>query len=228
MNIKYLIEKYQTLSVKDRLKQMYKDFYMEDILITSSFGTSSAVLLSQISQVNPHQPIHFIDTTYLFEETHKYKEDLMQQFRLKLITITPEQWKNEFTTKDETWEKDPDLCCSVNKVEPLNRVKKQYKVWVSGLMGYQAPTRKNLELFEVDGDIIKFYPLIDIEKDFVEKLFIQQQLPKHPLESKGYSSIGCTHCTSVGNDREGRWHKFNKVECGLHVKKDKPIESTIG
>lgn len=228
MNIKNLIEKYQPLSIQERLEQMYQDFLIDDILITSSFGTSSVVLLSQISQVNKKQPVHFIDTTYLFQETHQYKNELMQRFDLNLITITPEEWKNEFTSQDKTWEKDPDLCCSVNKVEPLERVKKEYKIWVSGLMGFQAPTRKNLDLFEVDNNIVKFYPLIDIEKEYVENLFNEQKLPKHPLEAKGYGSIGCMHCTAKGSDRDGRWLKFNKVECGLHVKKDKPVESSLG
>ncbi len=219
-NLKYLNERYRLLSPIERIRQFYLDFRQEDVLITSSFGTSSAVLLHHISKVNPSQDIHFIDTSYLFKETHTYKNELSDRLGLNIIRITPEEWKNDFTKRDQTWNEDPDLCCSVNKVEPLDNVKKGFKVWVSGLLAYQTPFRKNLSLFEKDGDIIKFYPLIDVQPYFVRGYFTKHKLPKHPLIEKGYSSVGCTHCTAKGNNRNGRWTQSGKTECGLHYKKE--------
>lgn len=219
LNLKYLNEKYRLLSPIERIVQFYKDFRQEDILVTSSFGTSSAILLHHISQVNPTQDIHFIDTTYLFKETHDYKNQLKEKLGLNIISILPEQWKSDFTTKDITWEKDPNLCCSVNKVEPFDEVKKGFKVWVSGLMAYQTPFRKGLEIFEKDGDIIKFYPIVDVQPYFVRGYFSKYDLPQHPLLAKGYASVGCSHCTDKGENRSGRWINAAKTECGLHVKK---------
>lgn len=219
VNLKFLSEKYRLLTPKQRIKSFYEDFRHDDILVTSSFGTSSAILLHGIAQANPKQKIHFIDTTYLFEETHAYKEKLRKQLDLDVINISPEQWKNDFTRTDKTYQKDPDLCCSVNKVEPLARVKKGYKIWVSGLMAYQTPFRRSLELFEKSGDIIKFYPLIDVQPYFARGYYDKFNLPKHPLVAKGYSSVGCTHCTDIGENRSGRWQSSGKSECGLHVTK---------
>ena len=158
--------------------------------------------------------------TYLFEETHKYKEALAETTGLRIISITPEEWKNEFTRTDRTWEKDPDLCCSVNKVEPLRKIKEKHKAWISGLMAIQTPFRKYLELFEKDGDIIKFYPLIDVGPYFSRGYFTKYNLPQHPLLRHGYASIGCTHCTAKGDDRSGRWNESGKTECGLHYTKE--------
>jgi phosphoadenosine phosphosulfate reductase len=219
LNLNYLNEKYRLLSPTERIVQFYKDFRQEDILVTSSFGTSSAILLHLVAQVNPSQDVHFIDTTYLFEETHAYKEALKEKLGVNIISILPDQWKSDFTTQDKTWEKDPNLCCSVNKVEPFDEVKKEYKVWVSGLMAYQTPFRKGLEIFEKDGNIIKFYPIVDVAPYFVRGYFTKYDLPQHPLLAKGYSSVGCKHCTEKGEDRSGRWMNTSKTECGLHIKK---------
>ena len=220
VNLKYLNEKYRLLSPIERIQQFYRDFRQEDVLVTSSFGTSSAVLLHHISKVHPTQDIHFIDTSYLFEETLAYKDALAKQLGLNIIGISPEQWKNDFTRKDKTWNQDPDLCCSVNKVEPLNKIKKEFKVWVSGLLAYQTPFRQNLSLFEKDGDIIKFYPLIDVQPYFVRGYYAKNNLPSHPLVERGFSSVGCTHCTNKGENRSGRWTVSGKTECGLHYRKD--------
>ena len=220
VNLKYLTEKYRLLSPMERIREFYREFRQEDALVTSSFGSSSAILLHHIAQVNPDQPIHFIDTTYLFEETHQYKEQISRTMGLKVISVQPEPWKNEFTKKDRTWEKDADLCCSVNKVEPLKKIRQEHKIWISGLMAIQTPFRKYLELFEKDGDIIKFYPLIDVGPYFSRGYINKYDLPTHPLVKEGFSSIGCTHCTDKGADRAGRWNDSGKSECGLHYTKD--------
>ena len=83
-------------------------------------------------------------------------------------------------------------------------------------MAYQTPFRAHLRIFEKQGDIIKFHPLIDITEKEFEGYFEEKQLPKHPLERKGYGSIGCTHCTAIGEGRSGRWKGSDKTECGLH------------
>jgi len=219
VNLKYLTEKYRLLSPLDRIRHFYKEFRVEDVLVTSSFGTSSAILLHHISRVRKDQLVHFIDTTYLFDQTYQYKNDLSEKLGLTVKIITPEQWKNDFTTKDETWQNDPDLCCSVNKVEPMDRVKASHKLWVSGLMAYQTPFRKGLDLFEKDGDIIKFYPLIDVQPYFVRGYINKYDLPKHPLLKDGFASVGCKQCTDRSTDRSGRWNASGKSECGLHIRK---------
>lgn len=209
--------KYKKLSVQDRIKELQNDFKMEDVMLTSSFATTSAFLLHVFSQEYPNHLIYFIDTGYHFSETLDYKDQLEKLYKLNVESIEAEKWKHDFTTEEETWTKDPDFCCSINKVEPLEKVKGKHKVWVSGLMKWQSDHRSSLDIFELRGDILKFYPLLDITKEEREQYILEHKLPFHPLLAKGYFSIGCKHCTIPGKGRSGRWNNNPKTECGLHL-----------
>jgi phosphoadenosine phosphosulfate reductase len=214
MKIEELNKKYRTLTPEERVKELYNDF--SKVLLTSSFGTTSVLLLHIFSRIRPGQVVHFLDTTYHFPETLVYKEKLKQLLSLEVIDLKPDEWRNKFTVTDKTWSKDPDLCCSVNKVEPLEKIKRDHEVWVSGLMASQNDHRKQLNVFEEKEGIIKFYPLIDMKEDEVQAYMKMYDLPEHPLKSEGFSSIGCMHCTAKGKGREGRWVDRSKTECGLH------------
>jgi len=215
--IQSLNERYRELSPEQRVLQLYKNFAPEEVMLTSSFATNSAFLLHLFSQTAPHQKIYFIDTGYHFQETLIYKEELTELYNLKVEDVRAEQWKYEFTLKDETWKKDPDFCCTINKVEPLQEIKQHYRVWVSGLMRWQTEHRAGLDVFEHRSGMIKFYPLIDVTKQQRETYIREHKLPFHPMVAKGYSSVGCTHCTRPGDDRSGRWVDTPKSECGLHL-----------
>ncbi len=212
-----LNKKYHTLTAKERVAALYEDFNREEVMLTSSFAATSALLLKLFSEVNPAQEVLFIDTGYHFKETLIYKDYLTQLYELNVREVRAEQWRHDITTKEEMWKSDPDLCCSVNKVEPLQELKKDHKVWVSGLMRWQSDHRKSLDIFEERGGILKFYPLLDITKEEREAFISSHHLPFHPLISRGYSSIGCEHCTVPGDDRTGRWNNSPKTECGLHL-----------
>jgi phosphoadenosine phosphosulfate reductase len=215
--IKKLNKKYNLLSVEERIEELYKDFDATEIMLTSSFAATSAFLLRVFSKVNSAQKIYFIDTGYHFDDTLQYKEELTKLYALNVESIGAEKWKHDFTTKDETWKKDPNLCCSINKVEPLTLIKENFTVWVSGLMEWQSDHRASLDIFEDRGGILKFYPLLDVSKQDREKYIKTNKLPFHPLVAKGYSSIGCKHCTVPGKERDGRWNNNPKTECGLHL-----------
>ena len=215
MNLDKLNKKYLLLSPEQRIQELYNDF--SKVLFTSSFGTTSIFLLHLFHKTKPNETIYFLDTTYHFNETISYKEQLTELLNLKVIDIKPEEWKNKFTQQDKTWNTDPDLCCSINKVEPIDKIKPDFEVWVSGLMSSQNKHRGNLKVFERKDDIIKFYPLIDqtekVALDYIKK----HNLPVHPLLSQGYNSVGCFHCTVAGKGRSGRWVNKSKTECGLHL-----------
>jgi len=215
--IKALNQKYKPLTATQRIEQLYKDFDVADVMLTSSFAATSAFLLKLLSEVNKNQTVFFIDTGYHFEDTLKYKIALTKQYGLIVKSISAIKEEHEFTTKDETWKKNPDFCCSINKVKPLDIIKNQYKVWVSGLMEWQSDHRATLDIFELRGEILKFYPLLDITKNQRDNYIAEHKLPFHPLVAKGYNSIGCKHCTVPGEDRNGRWNNNPKTECGLHL-----------
>lgn len=215
--IKSLNKKYRKLTPIERVTELYQDFQQDEVMLTSSFAATSAFLLKLFSDVNKTQRIYFIDTGYHFKETLIYKDYLTPLYDLNVKNVTADAWKHEFTSKDQTWSKDPNMCCTINKVEPLEGLKKLYSVWVSGLMEWQSNHRSSLDIFEQRNGILKFYPLLDISRKERDNFIKDHHLPFHPLISKGYYSIGCTHCTLPGKGREGRWNNSPKTECGLHL-----------
>ena len=212
-----LNRRYKSLSATQRIKELYTDFDVSEVMLTSSFAATSAFFLKLFSDANKDQKVFFIDTGYHFEDTLDYMNKLKNLYDLNVVSISALKEEHEFTTKDKTWKKNPDFCCSVNKVKPLDTIKKKYKVWASGLMEWQSDHRSTLDVFELRGDILKFYPLLDITKEQRDIYIKEHQLPFHPLVSKGYNSIGCKHCTVPGEDRSGRWNNSPKTECGLHL-----------
>ena len=215
--ISELNKKYRTLTPEQRVEELYQDFDKSEIMLTSSFAATSALLLKLFSDVQKDQLIYFIDTGFHFRETLIYKEYLTKLYDLEVEDVRAEDWKHDFTQKDETWKKDPDFCCTVNKVEPLENLKSKYNVWVSGLMNWQSDHRATLDIFEDRKGILKFYPLLDVTREQRDNYIKEHHLPFHPLISKGYFSIGCSHCTAPGKGRSGRWNNNPKTECGLHL-----------
>ena len=216
LSVDQLNEIFSELTFEERIRQLYQYFPEQEVLYTSSFGTKSAFLLFWVSQIRPSQKVHFIDTTYHFEQTIQYKQELQERFKLNIIEVLPGESENKLTSEEQWWNDHPKMCCSINKVVPLEPIIAQHQVWISGLMAYQTDFRSRLRIFEKQGDILKFHPLIDIDEgEFLYHKAINQ-LPAHPLEAQGYGSVGCTHCTVKGEGRSGRWVGTEKKECGLH------------
>lgn len=214
-DLKLLNEKYKKLSPVERIKEIYNDF--DDILLSSSFGTTAVFQLYLFYKAGVKQPVHFIDTSYHFQETLDYKEKLIKLFDLEVIDILPDTEQNKFSKIGELWRYDPDQCCQINKVEPFEKVKDQYEVWISGLMSWQSSHREKLDIFEEKKGMIKFYPILDVTEQEALSCIEENKLPIHPLKPLGYESIGCMHCTLKGKKRKGRWAQTVKTECGLHL-----------
>lgn len=200
--------------VDARVAQVFNSF--GDVLVTSSFGTTSVVLLHIVSRVRPRCPVYFIDTGYHFKETIAYKERLTRLLDLNVIDLQPDAEEHAKTKQKQLWSQSPDKCCHINKVAPLEQVKEGHHVWMSGLIGFQNRHRSDLEIVAEQNGIIKFYPLIDWNSSLVEEYIESHGLPQHPLKEKGFDSVGCTHCTVAASGREGRWRGNDKTECGLH------------
>src|SRR5690606_916754 len=156
--------KYKPLSIEERIAMLYEDFSMDEIMLTSSFAATSAFLLHLFSTVNKEQKVYFIDTGFHFPETLDYKKKLTDLYGLNVESISAIKEEHDFTVKDETYRQNPEFCCSINKVKPLDLIKKKYSVWVSGLMEWQSDHRSSLNVFEERGNIVKFYPLLDVTK----------------------------------------------------------------
>ena len=208
---------YQPLGFEDRLRKLYTDFKPEKIMVTSSFAATSAYFLHIISRIRPEQIIFFIDTGFHFEETLLYRDYLIGLYHLKVQDIKADAYQHEFSVKEKLYEKDPDFCCTINKINSLEEIKPNYDIWMSSLMSWQTDHRAGLAIFEERRGIIKFNPMIDVSREERDAYIAEHKLPFHPLVAEGYSSIGCTHCTVKGEGRSGRWLGKPKTECGLHL-----------
>ncbi|WP_069190046.1 phosphoadenylyl-sulfate reductase [Candidatus Terasakiella magnetica] len=218
-----LIEKYGALEGHGLLEVMLKEEFAGKIAISSSFGAEAAVLLKLVAEVDKTTPILFIDTGQLFEETLHYRETIKEYLGLSnIITVGPEAMHLENADRDGTLhERDTDYCCHIRKVLPFEKALEPYEAWVSGRKRFQNSDRASLQGIELDHDgRFKINPLFNYDYETVVAMFKEMDLPRHPLVSKGYPSIGCGPCTRAvkeGEDqRAGRWSGQGKTECGIH------------
>lgn len=192
------------------------------VALVSSFGAESAVLLHLASHIRPDVPVLFVDTGWLFAETLAYAEALCARLRLTNV-----QWLKPdplaLATADPKrlrWSYDPDGCCHIRKVQPLEAGLTGYDLWISGRKRHQNGVRASLDMFEAAGGRLKLNPLAGWTAAQLAAYAATHALPPHPLVAQGYPSIGCSPCTSKvrpGEDpRAGRWRGWDKSECGIH------------
>ena len=122
LSVEELSEIFREYTFEERIKKIYDYFDLEEVLVTSSFGTKSVFLLHLLSKIQPDQKIHFIDTTYHFPETINYKNQLIEQFGLQVIDVLPEPNENDLTREESWWIQHPKMCCSINKISPLEPI----------------------------------------------------------------------------------------------------------
>ena len=209
-NYAALNEKYEKLGHRERIEELFKDFNDDKILMTSSFGSTAVILLHMISQIKPDHPVYFLDTTYHFDETLEYRKVLEERLGLKILELKAPENRNGFTRENLTYHYNQNLCCYINKVAPLDSVKKTHEIWISGLLRFQNENRSKLGIFDKRSDIVKFHPIIDMTREEASLYLQIYDLPVHPLVEQGYDSIGCKHCTVKGNGRTGRWMNTSK------------------
>lgn len=195
-----------------------------ELCITSSFQTHSLPLLHIVTQAIPDLPVLFIDTGFHFPETYAFRNQIAEDWQLNLINIQSKTAKNQQVDAEGQFlfSTDPEYCCHINKVEPLDEGLKGYDVWIAGLRRDQTSHRNTLqeEVF-LDNGLMKYHPILEWNSKMIYQYAQEHQLPRHPLEAKGYLSIGCMPCTnSISEDmeRSGRWYGSKKTECGIHLK----------
>lgn len=215
---------------QEMLRGVLGEHMLGEVGIVSSFGAESAALLHLVASVDANVPVLFIDTFKHFPETLAYRDQLVELLGLKnLRVLTPDP--ELLAKKDATelrWSYDPDGCCEIRKVQPLEKALVGFDATITGRKAFQASTRGGLPRFELDTSDalgrLKLNPLASWSKADLDAYFVAHDLPHHPLEAQGYLSIGCAPCTSVvkpGEDpRSGRWRGWDKTECGIHTPVD--------
>jgi phosphoadenosine phosphosulfate reductase len=175
-----------------------------------------------ISRACPGLPVLFLDTGFHFPETIAFRDQLVASLGLNLRVLHCRIEREAFMRCYGTlYRSDPDLCCFLNKVEPLARALAGQKAWIAGIRRDQTAVRRGARVFELGDDLVyRISPLAAWSGEQVADYIRAHGLPVHPLTSQGYASIGCKPCTRAvapgADPRAGRWADSAKTECGIH------------
>ncbi|NIE78665.1 phosphoadenylyl-sulfate reductase [Asaia sp. As-1742] len=192
--------------------------------LVSSFGAESALLLALVADIDRNFPIFFLDTRRHFPETLSYRDALIDHLGLTgVVNIAPSaKALHDRDPQDMLADFDPDACCALRKVEPMDDALNDFDAWITGRKRGQAATRASMAVFEplTDGRA-KINPLASWTRERIANEMTRRDLPRHPLTALGFKSIGCAPCTRAvaeGEDpRAGRWAGQTKTECGIHL-----------
>lgn len=196
--------------------------YRDKLAVTSSLQTQSIPLLHLISRICPNVPVLFLDTGFHFPETLAFKDRIRRQLGLNIIELSPLMGHEQFQEQHSNLHvSNPNMCCYLNKVEPLQRKLTGYSAWISGVRRDQTEHRATTPVLDRQNNgVFKVCPMVTWKDSDIARYIDQHDLPRHPLHQAGYRSIGCACCTKAvgeGEDaRSGRWAGQEKTECGLH------------
>ena len=212
----------EAMTAEESLLWAYEQFGAK-LCLTCSWQKQSSVLVHMVSELGLDVPVIELDTGLFFAETYATRERLVKRYGLELIRpeiiSVAEQHSREGAN---LWERNPDRCCHIRKVEPLEKVLSDYDSWISGIRREQSLTRKDAARVEWSDryEVWKVQPLVDWDSKRVDAYIHVNEIPYNPLHDAGYPSIGCMPCTRpVSRDedeRAGRWENSDKIECGIH------------
>ena len=213
----------EAMAAEDILRRAY-DRFGDRMCLTCSWQRQSSVLVHMVSELGLDVPIVELDTQLFFRETYETRDRLVERYGLKLVrpeVISVAQ--QALREGPNLWEREPDRCCHIRKVEPLERALAPYDAWITGIRREQSPTRAGAQKVEWSEryGVWKVQPLVDWNAKRVEAYCVVNEVPVNPLHAAGYASIGCIPCTRPiregEEERAGRWAGSDKLECGIHA-----------
>jgi len=209
--------------------------YGEQVGIATGFGVEGMVLLDMAAKIKPRLKVFTGDTELLFPETYELIDRVEQRYGIRIerlySELTPEE--QELKLGARLWARDPDLCCSIRKVEPLKRKLASLSAWVTAIRRSQTSERAGVRKVDWDAkfSLVKISPLADWSRQMIWSYALSRGVPYNPLHDRNYPTIGCTHCTRAvkpgESPRAGRWPGSGKNECGLHSSAP-PVPALIG
>ena len=201
----------ESLSAQEVLAHVV-DEYHPRLYVACSFQKEASVILDLLLAIEPQARVFTLDTGVLFPETYETWRRIEARYGIE-IDVYRGEWI------DGLWQRDPDACCGMRKVEPLEQALSEVDAWITGLRRDQAPSRAATPKLGWDATHGKWKaaPLADWTDKDVWRYIAEHDVPYNPLHDRGFTSIGCTHCTVAGAGRAGRWAGTDKIECGLHL-----------
>lgn len=229
----YRLSAKQIRRLNDRFAQIHPDHILKwgirqfgsRMVLGTGFGPSGVFLIYRLAELGLPTPVFFLDTDLHFDETYRLKEEIEERFDIQIEAIPPSLGLDKQAAEHgpELWKRDPDKCCHLRKVLPLQNYLSDKTAWISGIRRSQGDARRRANMFEWDAknSVVKINPLIHWTADRLWDEIRKHDLPYNPLHDEGYPSIGCIPCTSRVTDgdgeRAGRWKELNKTECGIHL-----------
>lgn len=194
------------------------------LFTSSSFQSHSLVLLHILSRIDNSIPVYFINTGYHFPETLTFRDRIAKEFGLNVIDLKSDVTKfmQRNSEGNLLFTSDPDHCCYLNKTMPMDSILRSYDVWINGVRADQSAVRASMkEEQPAPHGTMRYHPMLPWTSKMIWQYIKEYNLPAHPLEAKGFLSIGCEPCTRRHDpqlqEREARWFGLKKVECGLHT-----------
>ena len=190
------------------------------LFVACSFQKEASVIMDMLVRIEPEARFFTLDTGVLFAETHDTWRALEQRYGIQVEVFKGISLEEQAARHgDELWNSDPDLCCGIRKVSPLERALSEVDAWVAGVRRDQSPTRAHTQKLHWDEKhgLWKLNPLADWSERDVWDYLARHDVPYNTLHDRGYASIGCTHCTKPGDGRDGRWAGHDKTDCGMHA-----------
>jgi phosphoadenosine phosphosulfate reductase len=192
------------------------------VCVTSSMN--DAVVVHLAASVKPGIDVIFLDTGYHFPETIGTRDAVRAGYRVNLINVTPARTVAEQDAElgPRLHGRNPDLCCYLRKIVPLERALGPYDAWITGIRREETSARSDTQVVAWDArrGVVKVNPLASWTQEQIEAYIADNDVLVNPLVNDGYASIGCAPCTmrtEPGADpRSGRWPGLDKTECGLH------------
>ena len=218
----HLIHRFGHLDGEALLAPMLREVFPGRLAVVSSFGAESAVLLHMVAGIDRSVPVIFLETGKLFPETLAYRGRLVAHLELENVhSVAPDaRALGQRDPDGNLHASNPEACCHVRKVAPLEHALAGMQAWVTGRKRFQGAARSRLPTLETADSRLKINPLARWSRDDVERYMEIHDLPPHPLEAQGFTSIGCAPCTQPpgpgGGLRDGRWAGTDKTECGIH------------
>jgi phosphoadenosine phosphosulfate reductase len=211
------------------------DTFGDGVAISSAFGAEGMVLIDIASRVRQNFRLFTLDTEFLFPETYSLMDHVEQRYGVTIEKVYPlnSPEKQEQVHGPALWQRNPDLCCNLRKVEPLQRKLGELQAWITSIRRDQTAARARAGKIEWDPkfELVKINPIADWSSKQVWRYIHEHDVPYNALHDRNYPSIGCTHCTRAvqpGEDpRAGRWAGLSKTECGLHIIQPQPQPVTI-
>ncbi len=220
-DLEILNARYRNMSAEDILRDALTRIWPGRIGMMSSFGAEAAVGLHLIAQIDPATPVLFLDTGRLFAQTEQYQRELTDKLgltNLQIIQPSALEIANE-DADGKLWSRDPDSCCDLRKVRPLDKAIEGFDALITGRKRFHGGERMQLPVVERLNGTVRLNPLSNWSAEEINAYFQRYDLPRHPLSEMGYASIGCWTCTApaeADDVRSGRWAGQSKTECGIH------------